>query len=202
MKSLLSMLGILSLSASTVAPLFNQNITELAQSNQQAQAIEFYWLENHRELAISADWYNTEKKVVCFIWEINIGETEVSDYKTFSIIDENNGSTTKTTWGSSEYLGIPFRSYQNKEIEEFFYKGQIWSDEYVYLKSTMVLLEKEDASGLASMATKQKVGLSYYTHYSGDNYLEVFAFMYAESWMSWSGGKMSLNLGQGIRLEP
>lgn len=201
MKNFLSILAMLSFVTPSVASLFNQNIIQVKQNNKQKDikdVKEIYWNESHTEIEIFNEWKSKEEKI--FIYNINLGQDKILDYKTFSVIDPNSVSYTKTSWGTSEYLGRPFKELQNLNIAENISQGKVTTLWEVKLSVKFSLLDVSDKSGLASMASSQKVGLSYYRE-NGFNYLQLFGIQYAETWWSFSGGSMWINLGQGVRLE-
>lgn len=197
MKNLLISLATLSLLTPTVSTLSNTQI-KATNPNQQNEKQQYYWNSNQRSMEFVSN-YGSE--TFSLFWAIiDMGSTNITNYHYFNIIDNNNSSYTKTSWGNTEYLGVHFNEFQNASISE--YVKDKWvngnSKSEVEANANIIMLLASDSSGLAAMETEQRIGLSYY--WAGSNYLQIFGFQYAATWTSLSGGAMWMNIGQGIEI--
>ncbi|MBE4704236.1 hypothetical protein [Spiroplasma platyhelix] len=200
MKNLLSALAIASLSTTIAAPLINQSISSNnnLQLNQAYQTKELYWYEGQTELEIEVSWAIDTTEVFSYI--MDLGQDSISNYRTFSALDLNYQSYTKTSWGSDNYFGDTFKSIQNRSISSGFVNRRVETTADIINNSKIEMLNVHAVHGMAKMESVQKIGFSYYSDQNG-NHMQLFGYQYAESWISMSGGYMSINIGQGIRLE-
>ncbi|MDQ7983120.1 MAG: hypothetical protein REH79_02735 [Spiroplasma sp.] len=196
MKKLLTTLATLSLLTPIVSTLVN-NQFKTTNNTQSSGTKKYYWNSNHRSMEFVSRYDDATFSLFSAV--IDMGDTKITNYQYFNIIDENNVAFTRTSWGDRKYFGVNFNKFQNASI------GKYIQDKWVNINrreveesASIVMLLNDDSSGWASMRSEQRIGLNYY--WRGSNYLQVFGLQSTETWNSSSGGSMWLNIGQGIEI--
>lgn len=200
MKSLFSLLAVGILATSITTPLIGQ--TSINQKiNDFASEVEShsFWFPD-RKFEFVNDYGAIDVRHWSRTITYNIGKNDISKMKNFSAIDPGKESYTKTSWGNDAYWGKPFSDIKSLSLDSFIVRNKkIINIDDVINNAKVELLKTSDEQGLATMQTKHYFGLSYYFE-NNDNFVQFFAYQYVSVNMSFSGGRLWTNLGQGFNL--
>lgn len=186
------------LGTTILAPVVNQDVVSSAQDNYSTN--EFYWKSDHQDVLIESTYLKNTPTNNYFLYTVFVGDFNIEEYATASILDPNDVSYTKTSWGNTAYWGTKPSAIKNKSIKEIFENKKIVTDEDISKTPARGYLYVDETSFLARMISLHFIGFSYYSE-NGANYIQIFGVQYAESINSYSGGAMWTNIGQGIKFD-
>lgn len=189
MKSLLVSSFMFLNTTSSVIPLINQNTLEKQYS--------ISWLNYNSTLEYENKYFNNLEAYS--IRTINIGDFDISKYKTVSLLDPIKESYTKTSWGNNIYYGVVKEKINNLLIKDIFINKKIENQKDLENNDDWAfeLLNINKTFWLTSIKTFHYIGFSYYFE-NGNNYIQVFLKHYVETFHSLVGGTMLTNLGRGL----
>lgn len=182
------------LATTVLTPVLNQTISTDTQDKY--SETEFYWRSDRKDVLIDSTYTKNVTFNNYFIYTVFIGNVNIKNFSTATIIDPHGASYTKTSWGNDAYWGKKPSSIV-KEIRDFDNK-KIVTNQDVAVHARIAYLHVNATDGLASLESVHSIGFSYYSE-NGSNYVQIFGRQSAVTIQSYSGGAMWTNIGQGIK---
>ena len=192
MKAILITLSTVAISSSAALP------TMLNFMNSNIEKVTKVYFSNDKQSYESYVGYgneNTSYKII----NVKLDKIMPLDYSKIRVINNNDASYTKTSWGNVAYYETSFADkFKNTKVRDVFYNFKAIGNYDVYRYTNSHLLHKYDYAGSAQMSSKQHVGLTFYWDAESNWNMQVLIYQYGETYSSFSGGGMWMNIGQGI----